>query len=1581
MRFRFWLNSLRHRGITQGAISKSRTRASVTRRQSGKISVVEHLEERVQLSAVSIQFDYRFDSTNFFDAPGTKALLQQAADSLTSRLSDSLTAITPSGTNTWEALIGGAGGSPISLSNLTVPADTLIVFVGAGNFSGELAVGAPGGISASGDDEWLDTVDARGQLGALEGPPTDFGPWGGSLWFNTATNWSFGGALSPTQFDFLSVATHELGHVLGFGTAPSFEALVAGSVFTGSHSVEEFGSSVPLADDVGHWAEGTVNGGGEAAMDPTLDAGAQKPFTELDYAALFDLGWSVSPTPPGFRISPTTGLVTSEAGLSAAFSIALASRPSGDVTIEVTSSDFTEGTPSVFSLTYTPADWNQPQTITVAGVDDATQDGDQAYTILLTLAEGSDESYSGVTLPAVTVTNLDNDHAGITVTPSSGLVTTEAGGEATFTVVLNSQPLSSVTIPLASSNSSEGAIFQNSLTFTPEDWNVPQQVVVTGRDDSVVDGDKAYTVMLSAAVSGDAAYDGLDVADVAATNRDNDHVGITVSPVSGLFTTEAGSAAMFAVVLNSQPSANVTIALSSSNTAEGTVAPVTVMFTPFNWNQPRAITVTGVNDDVADGDQTYSIVTSAASSSDPNYNGVNPSDVTLKNRDDDHVGFLLTQTSGLVTTEAGGAASFAMVLTSRPSTSVTVPISTSNAAEASASPASVVFTPENWNQPQTVTVTGVRDNRVDGNQPYTVITGAATSSDPAYNGLNPLDVSAFNLDSDAARIIVTPVSGLVTTEAGGTTQFNVILDSRPTATVTIAISSSNTAEGTVSPASLTFTPDNWNQAQTVTITGVDDRHVDGDKPYTIITAAAVSSDANYNGINPADVSVINRDSDTAGISVSPLSLIVTTEVGGTADITVVLESPPTSEVTIPVSSTNSAEGTVSVTSVVFTSSNWNIPKKITVRGVDDGIADGSQSYLIVLGAAESSDAKYSGLDADDVPVLNIDNDRAAFVVSHNDPLTTTENGGSVELRVVLASQPQSAVTIPVTSSNTDEGTVSPDALTFTPDDWNVPQFVSVTGVHDDVDDGDVEYLVTFGSTTSGDSQYDHLPVQKFNITNINGDLAGVSTNIWDVLLTSEFGNAQAFDVQLTARPTATVTVSVRTSNSDEGVVSPSSLTFTPDDWNIPQSVTVTGVNDFRADGDRPYKVIITVAAGMDDAFNNVSPLEFDALNQDDDPPGFSITASPEGISTEAGQTATFNVVMNSQPTAPVTITLSSSNPAAGIVSPTTLVFTPEDWNQPQTVTVIGAPGDVIDSGSAYEIILSAATSADPTYGGLNPPDVPAVNFDQVPANLVRRMDRAYNPNADYHFFTTSPFEFANAVAHGYLDESTNRPGYSVLKEARAGAIPIHRMYNLTTGRHYYTINDSERNVLVSLGWRYEKDEGFMYTAQAPGASEIFRLYNKNSGVHLYTENAAIKDAILAQFKGIWVQHSSLGFAYATDSHGQMSPATRAAVARTLAAVSADLVASAPSITAAAVSLPVVTSNDNSSREEVSNSVEVNGVAADSESRAATTVDAGPSVTSSDEKSTATAKDDKADPMPSSLDVVFASVSQSALDDF
>ena len=149
-----------------------------------------------------------------------------------------------------------------------------------------------------------------------------------------------------------------------------------------------------------------------------------------------------------------------------------------------------------------------------------------------------------------------------------------------------------------------------------------------------------------------------------------------------------------------------------------------------------------------------------------------------------------------------------------------------------------------------MTVTGADDFLDDGDIAYSIMTAAASSSDVIYNGINPSDVSATTTDNDTSGFTVTPTCGLTTTEAGGTATFSVVLTAQPTANVSTALSTSDATEGTVSPASLTFTTANWNTAQTVTVTGVDDFLDDGNIAYSIVTAAASSSDGNLQRDQP-----------------------------------------------------------------------------------------------------------------------------------------------------------------------------------------------------------------------------------------------------------------------------------------------------------------------------------------------------------------------------------------------------------------------------------------------------------------------------------------------------------------------------------------------------------------------------------------------------------------------------------------------------------------------------------------------------------------------------------------------------------
>lgn len=113
--------------------------------------------------------------------------------------------------------------------------------------------------------------------------------------------------------------------------------------------------------------------------------------------------------------------------------------------------------------------------------------------------------------------------------------------------------------------------------------------------------------------------------------------GVTVTPTSGLTTSEEGDSATFTVVLDTNPYADVTIDLACSDTGEGSISTTSLTFTRTNWNVAQTVTVTGVDDDEDDDDQTYTVSLSAASSTGV-YNGVDPDDVTLTNADDEKSG-------------------------------------------------------------------------------------------------------------------------------------------------------------------------------------------------------------------------------------------------------------------------------------------------------------------------------------------------------------------------------------------------------------------------------------------------------------------------------------------------------------------------------------------------------------------------------------------------------------------------------------------------------------------------------------------------------------------------------------------------------------------------------------------------------------------------------------------------------------------------------------------------------------------------------------------------------------------------------
>jgi Ca2+-binding RTX toxin-like protein len=118
---------------------------------------------------------------------------------------------------------------------------------------------------------------------------------------------------------------------------------------------------------------------------------------------------------------------------------------------------------------------------------------------------------------------------------------------------------------------------------------------------------------------------------------------------------------------------------------------------------------------------------------------------------------------------------------------------------------------------------------------------------------------------NTAGVLIAPFEGLVTTELGGKTEFDISLTSAPTSNVDVPLVSNDLTEGTLSLAVVSFTPQDWNITQTVTIFAVDDKIKDGNQSYLISVGPLAGADPAYSGLDPDDILVLSLDSES-GVS-------------------------------------------------------------------------------------------------------------------------------------------------------------------------------------------------------------------------------------------------------------------------------------------------------------------------------------------------------------------------------------------------------------------------------------------------------------------------------------------------------------------------------------------------------------------------------------------------------------------------------------------------------------------------------------------------------------------------------------------
>ena len=551
--------------------------------------------------------------------------------------------------------------------------------------------------------------------------------------------------------------------------------------------------------------------------------------------------------------------------------------------------------------------------------------------------------------------------------------------------------------------------------------------------------------------------------------------------------------------LNAAPTADVTVAISSSN-PDVTVNKSSLTFTTVNYATNQRVDVTAAEDaDAADDTANLRHRPSGGG-----YSAGEAKDFMVTVTDDDTAGLMLSATT--LGVDEGGQNTYTVKLQTQPTTTVTVTVSSDDTDAATVSGPTLRFTTSNWDTEQTVTVRGVNDGDSDGE----LVTITNTASGGEYAGVTA-SVRVTVDDDDTRGITFTPAARTIREGATGT--YDVKLNTAPTADVTVAISSDN-PDVTVNKSSLTFTTVNYATNQRVTVTaGQDADAADGTANLT-----HRPSGGDYSAGEAKDFMVTVTDDDTAGLMLSATTLGV--DEAGQNTYTVKLQTEPTVTVTVTVSSDDpgAATATVSGSTLRFAASNWDTEQTVTVAGVDDG--DSANETVTVTNTA--SGGEYAGVTAS-VRVTVDDDDKPG--ITFTPASLTVGEAGVGRYTVRLNAAPTSDVTVAISSSNPDV-TVMPNSLTFTSSNWETEQTVTVTAAEDaDAADGtaNLTHRPSGGDYSAGEAK-------DFMVTVTDDDTAGL------VLSATTLGVDEAgqntYTVKLQTQPTTTVTVTV--SSDDTG---------------------------------------------------------------------------------------------------------------------------------------------------------------------------------------------------------------------------------------------------------------------------------------------------------------------------------------------------------------------------------------------------------------------------------------------------------------
>ena len=549
---------------------------------------------------------------------------------------------------------------------------------------------------------------------------------------------------------------------------------------------------------------------------------------------------------------------------------------------------------------------------------------------------------------------------------------------------------------------------QQVVRFAPEQTRATMSVPLS--DDDLDEEDETLVVEL--ATSGKK----VDIHDTkyraVGTIADDDRRGVIVHPAE--LTVDEGGSVTYTVVLTSQPTDDVTVAVNVPQDADLSVDQATLTFTADNWDGEQTVTVSAEEDADAAVDAT---VTLSHAVSGADYEGEAAAPVAVRITENDAPTLSMSDARAA---ESTGAVTFTVRLSVASSNAVTVDYATANGtAQAgshyTATDGTLTF-PANNTAPRTIRVP-IADDRIDEeDRTFTVTLSDARHAD--LTGAQPtLAATGTIIDDDTRGVTVHPTA--LEVDEGRSATYTVVLDSQPTEDVTVAAAVARTAalaaEVTVAPASLTFTAGDWSTRQTVTVRAGQDDDAEPD-------AATIEHTVRgglYAAVRAGDVAVTVNDDETAStrvtLTVDPQTVAEGVgPAGQTLTATASLDAAPrTAPTDVLVSVGAGTAGAADFTAVpdfkvTIPAGATSGHADFTLAPVDDA-EDEPDETVTVSGTAISPELTVQG-----TTLTIVDNDAAAVTVAFDaDRYTATEGGDPATVRVRLSGDPQRTVEIPI----------------------------------------------------------------------------------------------------------------------------------------------------------------------------------------------------------------------------------------------------------------------------------------------------------------------------------------------------------------------------------------------------------------------------------------------------------------------------------------------------------------------------------------------------------------------------------------